>query len=142
MSESSLGLNYGNNGGQGPVICNKARFSLDYEEKGKKYFITNIKEKIRLYFLLIFNILKFPNVALWIEDSSHYCRREASRRENVWIYLAMFGDLTMLQTSFYEQSILLGGLALKDMFDYYAHLRWNWGLKTDWLRSNKDIVMY
>ena len=36
MSESSLGLNYGNNGGQGPVICNKARFSLDYEEKGKK----------------------------------------------------------------------------------------------------------
>lgn len=49
MSESSLRLNYGNNGGQGPVICNKARFSLDYEEKRekkKKHFIANIKEKI------------------------------------------------------------------------------------------------
>ena len=52
MSESSLRLNYGNNGGQGPVICNKARFSLDYEEKEKeKKHISLLTSKKRLSLL-------------------------------------------------------------------------------------------
>lgn len=75
------------------------------KKEKKNISLLTSKEKI-VFFLLIFNILSFQMLHFWIEDSSHYCEERARHvEENVWIYLAMFGDLTIFADVFlYEQA--------------------------------------